>query len=76
MDNRAACGKNFDTWQSENSKYVQYMEAGQDIECVNAAMYARLRYTPWLDFPPSMSHPLETWLNIYNSLEECLIDGE
>ena len=75
-ETRAARGENFDTWQSENSKYVQYMEVGQDIECVNAAMYARLRYTPWLDFPPSMSHPLETWLNIYNSLEECLIDGE
>ncbi len=47
---------------------------GQDIECVNAAMYAKLKYTPWVDFPPQNSHPLEDWLNIYNSLEDYLLD--
>ena len=41
---------------------------------MNAAMYAKLSYTPWVDFPPQGSHPLEDWLRIYNSLEDCLGD--
>ena len=59
-------------WQQKNPEYVTYMEHGQDIVCVNAAMYAKLSYTPWVDFPPQDSHPLEDWLAIYNSLEDCL----
>ncbi len=73
-ETKAAC-EDLNLWQSGNSKYVRYMEAGQDIECVNAAMYAKLRYTPWVDFPPQNSHPLEDWLHIYDSLEECLTNG-
>ncbi len=64
----------YNKWQSENEKYVTYMERGQDIECVNAVMYAKLRYTPWVDFPPAESHPLEDWLCIYNDLEDCLLN--
>ena len=63
-ETKAARDKDFSEWQDKSSKYVEYMEAGQDIECVNAAMYAKLRYTPWVDFPPQDSHPLEDWLNI------------
>lgn len=73
-ETKAVCKSELDKWQNENRKYVEYMEQGQDIECVNAAMYAKLRYTPWVDFPPQGSHPLEDWLNIYNSLEDCLFD--
>lgn len=64
--------KSVEEWQNENSEFANYMEKGQDIECVNAAMYAKLCYTPWVDFPPSNSHPLEDWLSVYNSLEDCL----
>lgn len=73
-ETKAACRGEMKEWQDNHINYVKYMEEGQDIECVNAAMYARLKYTPWLDFPPQNSHPLETWLNIYNSLEESLTD--
>ncbi|MDE7184203.1 MAG: hypothetical protein K2O40_06965, partial [Lachnospiraceae bacterium] len=74
-ETKAARSKDFSEWQDKNSKYVEYMEAGQDIECVNAAMYAKLRYTPWVDFPPQGSHPLEDWLDIYNNLEDCIQNG-
>lgn len=40
---------------------------GQEMQPVNAAMYSRLRYTPWVDFPPQNSNPLDTWLEIYHS---------
>ena len=73
-ETKAVYKSELDKWQNENRKYVEYMEQGQDIECVNAAMYAKLRYTPWVDFPPQGSHPLEDWLNIYNSLEDCLFN--
>ena len=33
-------------------------------------MYAKLRHTSWVDFPPQGSHPLESWLEIYNSFDE------
>lgn len=52
--------ENMNEWQCNNRGYVAYMEKGQDIECVNAAMYAKLCYTPWVDFPPANSHQLET----------------
>ena len=71
-ETKAQCGSDFAAWQSANPNYVVYMENGQDIECVNAVMYAKLRYTPWVDFPPAGSHPLEDWLRIYKSLEECI----
>ena len=57
-------------WQANNPNYVTYMEKGLDVIPVNAAMYAKLRYTPWVDFPPQGSHPLESWLEIYNSFDE------
>lgn len=67
-------GVDFTIWQNEHADYVRYMEDGQSIQCVNAAMYARLRYTPWVDFPPNGSKPLTTWLEIYNQLEDDLLD--
>ncbi len=73
-ETKAVWGEDMAQWQNEHSKYVEYMENGQDITCVNAAMYAKLCYTPWVDFPPQNSHPLEDWLKIYNSLEDCLKD--
>ena len=73
-ETRAVFKNSLSDWQSKNPAYVKYMEKGQDIECVNAAMYAKLSYTPWVDFPPQGSHPLEDWLRIYNSLEDCLGD--
>lgn len=73
-ETKAAKGNDMAKWQENNGSYVTYMEKGQDIECVNAAMYAKLRYTPWVDFPPQNSHPLEDWLSIYNGLEDCLTE--
>ncbi len=60
-------GNNTSEWQESHSQYVQYMERGVDIKPVNAAMYSKLKYTPWVDFPPHESTPLDTWLEIYNS---------
>ena len=72
----AVYGEKTSEWIAQNPQYVQYMQNGLDIECANAAMYAKLRYTPWLDFPPSNSHPLEDWLSIYNKLEEDIKNEE
>ena len=72
----AVYGEKTSEWIAQNPQYVQYMQKGLDIECANAAMYAKLRYTPWLDFPPSNSHPLEDWLSIYNKLEEDIKNEE
>jgi len=56
-------------WQKENSDYVKYMEIGQYIVPVNNAMYAKLKYTPWVDFPPQESHPLDDWHDIFRSFD-------
>jgi len=55
------------SWQATYPQYVEYMEQGVKIQPVNAAMYARLQYTPWVDFPPQESNPLDDWIEIYNS---------
>lgn len=47
-------------WQKSNQKYVKYMEEGIKIIPVNAVMYAKLKYTPWIDFHLKI-------LNLYNS---------
>jgi hypothetical protein len=44
------------------------MEKGQYVLPANAAMYAKLRYTPWIDFPPQSSHPLDDWHNMFKAL--------
>lgn len=54
-------------WQEQHPQFVAYMEKGIQIQPVNAAMYAKLRYTPWIDFPPQNSHPLDTWMNMFQS---------
>lgn len=72
METKAVYKDQLADWQRNNPDYVKYMEQGQDIVCVNAAMYAKLSYTPWVDFPPQNSRPLEDWLAIYDSLEDCL----
>jgi hypothetical protein len=66
-ETRAVFGNDIETWQNNNRNYVEYMENGIKIQPINAAMYAKLRYTPWLDFPPQNSQPLATWLNLVNS---------
>ena len=73
-ETKAVKGDKFSEWENANSQYIEYMKDGQEVECINAAMYAKLCYTPWVDFPPQGSHPLEDWLKIYNSLEDCLGD--
>lgn len=57
------------TWQDSNKKYVEYMEKGIKIIPTNAVMYAKLKYTPWIDFPPQNSKPLEQWHDIYINLK-------
>ena len=56
-------------YEATHPVYGEYMIKGQQITSVNAAMYSKLTYTPWVDFPPQNSHPLDDWLNIYNSLK-------
>lgn len=56
-------------WQKNHPQYVKYMEKGQYVVPVNAAMYAKLKYTPWVDFPVQGSHPLDTWHDIFRSLK-------
>ncbi len=63
-----AAVENLEDWQRQNEEYVEYMENGIMIQPVNSAMYARLKYTPWVDFPPQESTPLDDWVSIYNSL--------
>ncbi len=60
-------GSGTSEWQADYARYARYMENGVDIQPVNAAMYSRLKYTPWVDFPPQNSTPLDTWLKLYNS---------
>lgn len=60
-ESRAVKQAELDAWQAANPKYVKYMEDGIDLKPVNAAMYAKLRYTPWTDFPPQSAHALRTW---------------
>lgn len=57
-------------WQKQYPEYVKYMEEGMEIQPVSAAMYAKLKYTPWIDFPPEGSHPLEDWQSIIHSIEQ------
>ena len=45
------------------------MEDGILVHPVNAAMYAKLKYTPWIDFPPAGSHPLADWQSMVHSIE-------
>lgn len=54
-------------WQAANPDYVKYMEQGQNVTPVNAVNYAKLKYTPWVDFPPQKSHPLDDWHRIFRS---------
>ena len=56
-------------WQKSNQKYVKYMEEGIKIIPVNAVMYAKLKYTPWIDFPPQNSKPLQQCHDIYINLK-------
>ncbi|HWP97452.1 MAG TPA: hypothetical protein VN426_11450 [Syntrophomonadaceae bacterium] len=65
----AVFGDRTSQWQNSNPGYVKYMEKGQEITPVNAVMYAKLHYTPWIDFPPQQSHPLDDWQNHYNSIK-------
>lgn len=57
-------------WQATNSQDVEYMERGVEIPPINAAMYARLQYTSWVDFPPQNSNPLDEWIMFYNSFRQ------
>ncbi len=66
-ETKAQLGEKTESWQAQNPAYVKYMEKGVSFQPINAAMYAKLKYTPWLDFPPADSHPLDTWNEIYNS---------
>ena len=66
---KAVFGSDFDNWANTYPEYIEYLENGQDITAVNAAMYAKLYYTPWVDFPPQNSHPLEDWQTIFRSFE-------
>lgn len=56
-------------WQNNHPTDVAFMEKGQYVTPVNAAMYAKLKYTPWVDFPAQGSHPLDDWYNIFRSFK-------
>ena len=58
---------NSTAWIADNPRYVQYMQEGIIIKPVNAAMYAKLSYTHWIDFPPQESQPLMDWHDIFRS---------
>lgn len=57
-------GENAGEWIASNPNYVEYMKNGVSITPVNAAMYAKLKYTPWTDFPPNGAHQLSDWHKI------------
>ena len=50
-------------------QYFAYITTPMSITPVNAAMYAKLKYTPWLDYPPGKMHQLQDWLKIYNQVK-------
>ena len=66
-ERKAVFGSATAVWEAANPQYVQYMNEGITIKPVNAAMYAKLLYTPWIDFPPQESHPLMDWHDIFRS---------
>ncbi|MBP2639335.1 MAG: hypothetical protein H6Q66_286 [Firmicutes bacterium] len=66
-ERKAVFGSATAAWEAVNSQYVQYMNEGITIKPVNAAMYAKLSYTPWIDFPPQESQPLMDWHDIFRS---------
>ena len=66
-ETKAVFGSTTSDWQKSHPDYVKYMASGQYVQPVNAAMYAKLRYTPWVDFPPQGSHPLDDWQKLFNS---------
>lgn len=66
-ETKAVFGDKTKEWQDNHLKYVEYMRNGIEIVPVNAVMYAKLRYTPWIDFPPQNSKPLKAWHDIYKS---------
>lgn len=65
--NHHRCGMS--DWQSSHKSDVEFMEKGQYVTPINAVMYAKLKYTPWVDFPPQGSHPLDDWQNIFRSFD-------
>lgn len=68
-ERRAVFGDGTADWEAQNPQYARYMNQGVMIKPVNAAMHAKLEYTPWTDFPPQGSHPLTDWQEIYRSLK-------
>lgn len=73
----AVVSKRYDTLEIRNQKVSQWiekhpeeakeMQQGEMIQPNNAAMYAKLRYTPWTNFPPQNSHPLWDWQKLFRS---------
>ena len=68
-ETKAVFGSKTKEWQNNHPTDVRFMENGQYVIPVNAAMYAKLKYTPWVDFPAQGSHPLEDWQNIFRSFK-------
>lgn len=68
-ETKAVYGSNTVQWQMDHPTDVEYMEQGQYVTPVNAAMYSKLKYTPWVDFPPQGSHPLDQWHSIFRSFD-------
>lgn len=68
-ETKAVFGENTQDWQNKHPNDVNFMEKGQYVTPVNAAMYAKLKYTPWVDFPPQGSHPLDQWHDIFRSFK-------
>jgi len=52
-------------FKKTNPKYWEFMKNGIVFRPINAAMYAKLRYTPWLDFPYHKTYSLDNWHNTY-----------
>ncbi len=61
-------GSKLKTWQEAHPAETEKMHEGELITPVNAAMYAKLKYTPWTNFPPQGSEPLWDWQYIYKAL--------
>jgi hypothetical protein len=67
QERKAVLGNETAAWEAKYPQYARYIDEGIKIKPVNVAMYARLHYTPWVDFPPQESQPLKTWHDIFRS---------
>jgi hypothetical protein len=66
-EEKAVFRNGLSAWRAGHPNEVRMMDSGVWVTPVNAAMYAKLHYTPWTYFPPQNSYPLRTWYNYFRS---------